>query len=205
MVSTGISIFSAPFFLRNHFGEVESLAQSVGEILGLQLAPIGFLGLSLGIAFGLAGAVGTWLGGVLSDVMGKTDVRRTIWPAVGGGLLAFLLYKSALMAPSTIPSLVLFTCAQIAIAMTVGPFFATVQAVTPRPFRATSSAISLLIINLVGSLGPLLIGIGSDVAASNFGSGGGLRIAMAGAIMAIIVSAGLFAASQRTIAADLEI
>ncbi|MCR5879189.1 MFS transporter [Phenylobacterium sp. J367] len=70
-IGYGHAPFTASFFLRNHVAEIASLAEFWGNLLGLKLGPIGFLGPALGIITGVAGALGA---------LDRRLDRRPLWP-----------------------------------------------------------------------------------------------------------------------------
>ena len=61
----------------------------------------------------------------------------------------------------------------------MGPAIAMVQTLSPAHMRAVSSAIMMLCLNLIGlGLGPLLVGVLSDVMSPHYGDDA-LRVALA--------------------------
>jgi hypothetical protein len=62
----------------------------------------------------------------------------------------------------------------------------------------------LFVVNIVGlGLGPLAVGVASDLLAPQFGSGAGLRLAMAGSASAGLLSAAAFWIARRTVVAEM--
>ena len=204
MVSFGLSAFSAPYFLRNHEAEIGVLAAAIGSHFGVAMKPLGFLGIALGLTYGLSGAFGTWLGGYVSDALGRVDMRRALWPNIVGNLLATGFFVAGFTADSVVVALILLTIGQIALASSAAPFFATIQGITPAPIRATSAAIALLVINLMGSMGPLVVGMASDLASVRQGEGGGVRTGLYCVIAMSAMAAWLFYLSSRTVTRDAE-
>lgn len=88
IVIYGLGAFLAPFFLRAHGPELTSLANGIG------LKPTGFLGLIFGLTLGLAGAVGTFTGGWLSDRLSANSLRGYVTvPAAAAFLSIPLLFS----------------------------------------------------------------------------------------------------------------
>lgn len=193
--------FVPAFFFRVHGTELNELASGFGLQAG------GFLGISLGLATGLAGAFGIWLGGKLADLGGKRDLKYYgLVPAIA--MVIFVpIQISALLVSSTTVSLIIFAPSILLISMWIAPFQATVQSVAPGHMRATASAVGLLVMNLIGlGLGPLLLGVLSDVLAGQAGLGPaeGLRWALAIFTLVGMASAYMFFRAGSTVQRDLE-
>lgn len=193
--------FVPSFFFRIHGSELGELATQ----FGLQSA--GFLGISLGIATGLAGAFGLWLGGWLADRGGNENLKYyALVPAVA--TLAFVpIQIAAFFVPTVSTSLMMFVPSVLLISMWIAPLQATIQSVAPEHMRATASAIALLMMNLVGlGLGPLVLGLLSDGLSSQTGLGPaeGLRWALALFTLFALISAAAFARASVTVQNDVE-
>lgn len=125
---------------------------------------LAFAGVSLGLILGIGGAVGTFLGGFLSDRIGaEGDKRWYLWiPGLSALLytpLAWLFYAQ----DSVTMSLTLML-APVALSTTfVGPIISLTQSLAGPNRRAMASGILLLLMTLIGlGLGPQLIGLLSD-------------------------------------------
>ncbi len=180
-IGYGHAPFTASFFLRNHPEQVQALASSVGATVGYNLQSVGFLGLALGLMSGTAGALGSWLGGFLADRYGARDLRaQMIAPAIAS-LVTVPIYIFAVSVGSVPLALLLLTVNGLLGTIWYGPVYGTAQSIVPPHMRATTSAILLFIINLIGlGLGPLAVGLLSDYFAvgMNMGSGEGVRWAL---------------------------
>jgi hypothetical protein len=87
-----------------------------------------------------------------------------------------------------------------------GPVYATAQSIVDPSMRATASALLLFIINLVGlGLGPLAVGLMSDLFAGPLGLGSaeGVRWALMVSAALGLVSFWLFWRARHTIAGDM--
>ncbi|HVY04104.1 MAG TPA: MFS transporter, partial [Caulobacterales bacterium] len=83
-----------------------------------------------------------------------------------------------------------------------GPVYATAQTIVPAHMRATSSAILLFVINLIGlGAGPVAVGALSDMLAGPFGLGPaeGIRWALIASAGAGVIAFALFWAARRRI------
>jgi MFS family permease len=139
---------------------------------------LGTVTVIMGIIGGLAGVFGTWLGGALSDRFGAANLRfNVIMPAVAT-LIALPFYITGLLVESFILAVCLVAVPAILNTLWYGPIYSTAQGLVQPRTRATAAAILLFIINLIGlGLGPLGIGIISDLYAGplGFGEAEGLR------------------------------
>jgi predicted MFS family arabinose efflux permease len=162
-VSYGQTAFMGSFFMRVH-------GLSVGEA-----------GVLLGLAFGLAGALGTWFGGRVCDKAAAHDPRPYVLIPAAAAAAGGLVFGGAVLMPGAVPALIGLSLAGALNAIWYGPVFATVHGLVPAEQRATAAAVHLFVINLIGlGLGPLAFGALSDLLNTGFALGP-LRIAAIGA------------------------
>ncbi|MAE95805.1 MAG: MFS transporter [Deltaproteobacteria bacterium] len=162
----GAGAFIPSFFIRVH--EFDT-----GE-LGTWLAAIGIT----------TGALGTFLGGWMGDRIGRNDPRWYMWvPALATAAyipFAFLFY----LWPDGRAALMIYALPAVLSGMYLGPTFAMTQALVPPHRRALASALLLFILNMIGmGLGPLCVGIVSDLLEPRFGIES-LRWALVGVVVA---------------------
>ena len=135
-------------------------------------------GLRFGLATGIPGAIGTIVSGWLVDRLSGRDRRFVVWiPAIGG--IAMLPFSVAFVMGSD-PNLSLLAYAAQVFLSTfwMAPAFSTAQGLARLRMRATTSAIFLLVINLIGlSALPAMVGALSDAFGAHYGSDG-LRYAL---------------------------
>lgn len=124
----------------------------------------GETGLLLGVALGVAGIIGTWLGGYLADRFGKVDRRHMLTtPAVGMAVAAPILFLGYWVGEWHV-AIMLLVIPTILNAAYYGPTFACVHGLVRPEARAMASAVMLFLQNLIGlGLGPLLFGIASEM------------------------------------------
>lgn len=176
----GGTAFTASFFLRIHTEEVNLLAQGMG------LKAVGFLGLVLGLT-NAAGAVGIWLGGWLTDRAGARDLRNYVVAPALAALLIIPLRLALYTVDSTWLAMGLLTVVTLLGGFWWGPVFSIGQSVVPPQMRATSAAILLFTINLLGAgMGPFALGILSDY--FNHGLGMGPAEGVRWALIASVVT-----------------
>lgn len=200
-IGYGHAPFGASFFLRVHGTEIERLAAQFG------LGPIGFVGLTLGLVLGVAAGIGVYLGGLIGDRFGGKDVRAYMGIPAIAVLVAIPIYTVAMLLPSFLPIIPLLAVNSVLVSVWQGPVYATVQNIAPVHMRATAASIFLFIANLIGlGLGPLLVGIASDVLAGPFGLGSaeGVRWALIGSQFLAIPAFICFWLARKTINEEME-
>ena len=165
-IGYGHAPFTASFFLRVHSEEVARLASM------FELKSVGFMGLALGLMGGTAGMISAWLGGQIADRFAKTDLRGYVVVPAIASLLAVPIYIIAVSVPSASVALWILVINGLLGSLWYGPVYAIGQSIVPPHMRATTSAILLFVINLIGlGLGPTVVGIISDVMANGVGLG----------------------------------
>lgn len=144
----GIGQFSAAYFVRE---------------FGLSLQTVGLV---FGMIGGVSAGVGTILGGVLTDQVGRRDRRAYVLVPAAGLLIASPLYIAGYLQADWKMAAALLMLPGIFHYTFLGPSFAVTHSlVTPR-MRATASALLVLIMTLIGlGLGPLLVGAAGDILA----------------------------------------
>ena len=141
----GKALWTISFFIRSH---------------GLSTTEAG---LSMAIALGLAGALGTWLGGKMADKYGSRDKRHLLtFPAYGMALASPILFFGYYVEDWRV-AVALLIIPSILNASYYGPAYACVQGLVEPRARAVAASIMLFGQNLIGlGLGPLLFGMLSD-------------------------------------------
>jgi MFS family permease len=191
--------FYGSFFLRNHGDALEQWAAYFG--LGGKLA---FLGLALGIIIGLAGTMGTGIGGRLGDRHAAVHPSGYMTVPTWSTLMAVPFLVAAFLVPSVIGAFALLLIPHFLKAMWYGPVFACVQGLVAPRSRATAIAVFLLFVNMIGlGLGPVMAGALSDVLSKTMGPDEGLRVAMILFSASLIASAACFHRAKRTLAEDI--
>ncbi len=200
-IGYGHAPFTASFFLRVHGEEVAGLASM------FNLQSIGFLGLALGLMGGTAGAISSWVGGQVADKYAKSDLRGYVVVPAFASLLAVPVYIVAVSVPSASVALCILVINGLLGSLWYGPVYAIGQSIVPPHMRATTAAILLFTINLIGlGLGPLAVGILSDVMANGFGLGSaqGVRWALMISTLFGVLAFALFWVARKTIREEME-
>jgi predicted MFS family arabinose efflux permease len=144
--------WNAPFYARAHQMEIGDVA------------------MVLALLVGIGGGIGTFLGGYLSDRLGRVDVR---WYLRVPGWASLLLAPVALiqyLAPDVRVSIAAGLVAAIMINVFLAPIVASAQLLVGARMRAFTSAALVLLVNVLGmGLGPLATGALSDVFVTYYG------------------------------------
>ena len=185
-ISYGNGNFMPSFLMRNH---------------GMSLAEVGAI---LGLISGLSGATGTFLGGFLADRLATRDMRWYVWIPTLGGLSSMIPAYYTLFGANTTLIVAAMIPSQILSALYLGPCIATCHNLVSPGMRAMASAILYFVLNLIGlGLGPLTVGILSDLFAEPFGENN-LRYAMATALTIGFLGIYFLWMGSRSLNRDLE-
>jgi MFS family permease len=191
----GIGIWTPSFLVRSH---------------GLSLKDAGVV---MGLLGGLAAVVGSLTAGWLSDRLSERDPRwRLGVPILGcvialpAGLLFYLLPAGGqwTIGGTVVPhAIVPYLVFGVATVWWMAPVYAALADIVPAQRRTTAMAIFNLGLTMIGGgLGPLVIGITSDLMVPRFGSEA-LRWSLALAMSTYVVGIVAFAAAVRPYARQL--
>ncbi len=143
----------------------------------------------MALAFGVVGAVGAFVGGKWVDRLSQGGLERGLWMIAATQVAVVPLSVLAYQIDSLALALVFFVLPVLVSPFYLGPTLALIQTLSPVPMRAVAAAIKMLCLNLVGmGLGPLIVGVLSDVLTDAFGEAS-LRVALS-----ITVTLGLWSA-----------
>ena len=157
------------------------------------------IGISLGLIFGVSGAIGTYVRKILTDRLGKRDKRYHLRVPAYSILISILFTAGALFFQNNYLTLFCLGVSAFLQSMYLGPFIAVAHSLVPASMRALNSAIVLFILNLIGlGFGPLVVGIISDLLQPSMGIES-LRWALSVILIVNIASAALFFAAARKI------
>ena len=185
LAAYGNGNFFPSYLIRNH---------------GMTIAEVG---IALGLVSGSAGALGTFLGGFLSDRFGKEDKRWYIWIPIAGKLLALIPMLYALLGGNPTWILVALFPANILNTLYLGPSIALSHTLVSPSMRAMASATLFFVLNMIGlGLGPVMVGLLSDWYEPMFGSDN-LRYAMLTALGVALSGVFCFWMAARHLPADL--
>ena len=184
-ISYGNGNFFPSYLMRSH-------SMSISEV-----------GFALAAVSGVAGAIGTFGGGVLADFLGKTEKRWYVWVPILGNVMALPFMAYAIVSNRAEWILYALFPANILNSLYLGPSIALCHTlVTPR-MRAMTSAILFFVINMIGlGAGPLIVGLLSDAFADSLGTQN-LRVAMLIVLVfGFAVGNGCFAMACKSLKSD---
>ena len=182
-VSYGIGFWSAPFFIRVH-------EASPGQV-----------GMALGLASALGGWAGVTLGGVLSDRWRRSSHNARLWTGVLSALAPIPLVILQLTTPNLMLAYAMAFGANLLTPMWLGPASATVNELVLPRMRAVASAFYLLLVTFIGlALGPYTIGQVSDaLVQAGREPGDGLRLAMLGSLVMVALAVACLLVASRSL------
>lgn len=184
--SYGIGNFTPSFLIRSHgFSSLE-------------------VGTSLALITGIGGALGTYMGGVLADRYGANDKRWYLWiSGIPAACSVPLMFTAVFIGDPRLALGFLFFATMLG-AFYLGPTIAISHTLVSPSMRAMASAILFFILNLIGlGLGPLVVGMISDMLAPAYGSES-LRYALGIVSFVNLISAAFFFLAARKLLADLK-
>ena len=161
LMSYGLTQWLPTFFIRTH-----ELSQSEA---GMMIAGV----------FGISGAIGALVVGKFFDRLSVRGFQYGLWMLAMFPFVSIPLFVMGLFADNLTTAILLFIIPGFFANSFMGPSLAMVQTLSPVHMRAVSSAIMMLCLNLIGlGLGPLLVGVLSDILSTVYGKGS-LSVALA--------------------------
>ncbi len=200
LVGYGQIAFFGSFFLRLHKPGLAAMSASVESATGIVLGPIAIMGVALGLITGLAGLVGAFVGGQLGQRFSAKTPSALMWVPAIAAPVCIPFYLAAFSQPSTPLALLLLFIPKVIGNVWIAPTLAALQGVVPADIRATASAVQSSFVLMIGlGLGPLLVGVTSDLLATagGLGEAQGLRWALILTTLACVVAMIFFALAAR--------
>ncbi len=161
------------------------------RVFGLSMHEIGA---HMALLSGVGGGLGVYLGGALTDRLGRRDARWYMWvPAIAALAAVPMMLIQYFTAVPRVSLLAGFLPA-LFLSSFLAPLVATGQSLVPASLRAFTSAMLALVVNIVGlGLGPLLTGALSDYLVTHWHLGTeSLRYAIAASAIVSIWGAAHF-------------
>ncbi|MGE0383177.1 MAG: spinster family MFS transporter [Gammaproteobacteria bacterium] len=186
LTSTAFSIWLPSFLIRSH---------------GQDVATAAFL---TAIVAGGMGVVSAPLGGLVTHLLSRSDIRRQPWSAAAVAAFSVPFMLATFLAES-LPVVVACACVWTFVTFMIhAPVYSLCASLVPPRMRGTTMAILAVLNNVVGyGLGPQIVGILSDLYRPVAGIEA-LRYAILSVAVLKLVSAVLFFASARHLEAELQ-
>ena len=193
MIASGLSAFVS-------YG---MLAWIPAFLMRTQGMPLSALATWFGPAAGITMGIGIFGGGALVNRAARTSFRAYALIPMAATLLLVPSFAAALLVDGWQLSLALMLVPMACCTIYVAPALALVQNLTPARARAMSSAILLLVFNIVGlGGGPLFIGMVSDATQAAYGVDS-LRIALLATMPAALIAAAAQYLVSRTVHGEM--
>lgn len=152
LVGYGFTQWLPTFFIRAH-----DLSQSQ---TGMLMAGV----------FGISGAIGALAAGKWFDRLSRRGFQYGMRMLAVVPFFTIPFFIMGLLADNLTAAILLFIIPGFAGNYVIGPTIAMIQTLSPVHMRAVSSAIKMLCLNLIGmGLGPLLVGVLSDLLTPSYG------------------------------------
>jgi MFS family permease len=185
LFGTGLVQWLPVFLIRSHHMAVEQA------------------GLVMAMSWGLAGALGTFLGGHIIGNRSSGFEGRQLSLMCASAIGYMLLNLIALLSGWTAVVIATLAAAASVYALANAPSFSLIQSLAPENMRATAVAAVFLLGNLVGlGMGPLTVGLISDWLHASAGADS-VRYALAVSTPGYLMVAGCYILAGKTVAADL--
>jgi predicted MFS family arabinose efflux permease len=192
-LATGLHSFST-------YGLSNWAPSFLARLHGMKTSEIGF---SLGLIFGIGGAMGTFVGGFLTDYFGKADKRNYLKIPAYAIFISIPFAAGAIFFKDSTYALVCLSGTAFLYSIFLVPSIAVTHSLVPASLRSISSAILFFVLNLVGlGFGPLVVGIISDLLAPTLGAES-LRWAMSTVMVMSVASILLYLLAAKKLAGDL--
>jgi len=158
----------------------------------------------LAFVIGIGGGVGTVTGGYVTDYFGKNNESLYFTIPSWIHIVSVPAFLGALWAGSaTMCFIILFFMFMLHNSV-AGPYYGLVQNLSPIKLRAFGAALFFFILSMIGvGLGPLYIGVLSDILIPRFGEADALRWALTTLSPVWIIAAVIMLNARKTLAADL--
>jgi len=153
LVTYSVSSWMASYMIRSHGMETTEL------------------GLWLAMILGVGGGIGVFAGGFFADRLGISDKRWYMWIPGIAGLISLPFGAYVYLAESANIALLFAIIPGMLSVVFLGPSMAAIHALVGSRMRAMSSAITSLIVNIIGlGGGPFIIGVLSDYLEPSLGN-----------------------------------
>ena len=159
----------------------------------------------LAFAIGIGGGIGTVAGGYITDYFGRHDESRYFTIPAWTHIVSVPAFLAALWVGSSTASFTILFVMFMLHNSVAGPIYGLVQNLSPLNLRAFGAALFFFILSMIGvGLGPLYIGVLSDVLIPRFGEADALRWALTTLAPIWVIAAIYMYSARKSLAADLQ-
>lgn len=161
--------------------------------------------IALALLSGLAGALGTYFGGRISDKLAQKDKRWYLWYPILAIVISIPFAPFIYFLDNTTLALVFYIVPVFFLPSYLGPCVSVTHAMVKPNMRTFASAVLFFVMNLIGlGLGPVFAGGLSDYLAPSLGAGEALRWSLFITTMVGLVGLWMFWKASKTLREDLE-
>ena len=140
------------------------------RVHGMSLSEVG---ISLGLATGLSGALGTLAGGTLSDRLARVNRAWYAWTTAIAAFGSLPFAIGFVLSDSSFLALLWFAPMTFLTGMYIGPLYAMNQGLARPRMRATAVAVHLFVVSILGGgVGPWVVGLMNDAFQAEYGDAG---------------------------------
>ena len=159
--------------------------------------PLLYAAYYFGMIMLIGGMIGIFLGGYAADKLGQKDKSAYVLIPAIAFLVTVPFYMTGMLSTS-LTALFFILLIPVALSLAwLGPVISSIQHMVPPNMRATSTAIFLLINNLLGlALGDVLLGLMSDLLRGRFGEESLRYSILSGTIFYVIAAVLFFIAAK---------
>jgi predicted MFS family arabinose efflux permease len=173
----------------------------LSRVHGMKSDEIGYW---LSLLFGIGGGLGFFMGGFLTDKLGKADKRWYLWVPALALLIAIPFSLTIYFGAHSTVGLLLIAVPAFMVSCYLAPCIALTHSLVEIRMRAMASAILFFVLNIVGlGCGPLFTGMVSDYLLPTLGTES-LRWAMGTITIANVLGAVFFIMAGKTIREELQ-
>ena len=188
----------------NFFAASAKVAWSAPFLSRVHNMNTGEAGAWLGITTGVGGIAGILFGGLAAQRLARTDPAWMLRVPALTTALALPFEVLFLTLPGTSAPMMNLGASFFGASM-MGPVLAVTQSLAKVRMRALAAALVALVVNLIGAgLGPLTVGVSSDLLAPSFGPGAIRYALLAPTAIALLGAAVCFNRGARHVASGLE-
>ena len=165
--------------------------------------PIASVSFWLALAFGVGGGIGTLGGGLAADRFGRKDASHYLVIPGIALVAAAPLILLCVSAPTMAVSIASLFVVNGLMYASFGPLYGLIQTLTPIGNRSLAVSLHLLFQSVVGAgLGPLAIGVASDLLSLSMPRGAALTAALGALAVPLLVSGAVLLAGRRRLVGD---
>ena len=161
------------------------------------------IGTWLAFIIGISQILAIYSGGVLADRLFRKDMRWPLWMSGSAILVSAPFFVMVYILDTPYPAMIILFLALFFVSLQGATIYAVVQNIASAQDRSVAAAILVLFFSLIGGLGPLAVGIASDLLVPSLGADSLRYALLVMTLVAVIWAAAHFFLATRTIRTDI--